>query len=93
MSFNTRLCIVLISIYTLFSLSPCNGNAIRNQPLTPVTMQLKWVYEASFAGFFSAEQKGFYQEESLDVSFLPGGAEVLLPNRKTSRNLLKLFSK
>lgn len=39
-------------------------------------MQLKWVHQAQFAGFYMAQEKGFYQDENLDVSFLEGGRDV-----------------
>ncbi len=42
----------------------------------PVTMQLKWVTQAQFAGYYVAEAKGFYDEENLDVTILPGGPDI-----------------
>ena len=41
-----------------------------------VTLQLKWVTQAQFAGYFVAKDKGFYEEEGLDVTILPGGPDV-----------------
>jgi NitT/TauT family transport system substrate-binding protein len=46
------------------------------QPPDEVTVQLKWVHQAQFAGFYVAEQQGFYAEENLDVTFLPGGVGI-----------------
>lgn len=43
------------------------------QKLVPVRLQLKWFPQAQFAGFFVAQQKGFYRAEGLDVQFLPIG--------------------
>lgn len=40
-----------------------------------VSVRLKWIYQAQFAGFFTAEQKGFYEEQGIDVDIIPGGAE------------------
>lgn len=42
----------------------------------PVTLQLKWVTQAQFAGYFVAKDKGFYEEENLDVTILPGGPDI-----------------
>lgn len=42
----------------------------------PVTLQLKWVTQAQFAGYYVAEAKGFYDEENLDVTILPGGPDI-----------------
>ncbi|MET3927198.1 ABC transporter substrate-binding protein [Devosia sp. 2618] len=41
-----------------------------------LTLQLKWVTQAQFAGYLVAESKGFYDEENLDVTILPGGPNV-----------------
>jgi NitT/TauT family transport system substrate-binding protein len=42
-----------------------------------VTIQLKWVAQAQFAGYFVAKEKGFYKEAGLDVTINPGGPELL----------------
>lgn len=41
-----------------------------------VTLQLKWVGQAQFAGYFVAEAKGFYDEEGLEVTIKPGGPDI-----------------
>lgn len=41
-----------------------------------LTLQLKWVTQAQFAGYLVAEAKGFYDEENLDITILPGGPNV-----------------
>ena len=41
-----------------------------------LTLQLKWVTQAQFAGYYVAEAKGFYDEESLDITILPGGPDI-----------------
>jgi len=41
-----------------------------------VTLQLKWVAQAQFAGYFVAKDKGFYTEEGLDVEIKPGGPDI-----------------
>jgi NitT/TauT family transport system substrate-binding protein len=41
-----------------------------------VTLQLKWVTQAQFAGYYVAKDKGFYDEEGLDVTINPGGPDV-----------------
>ena len=42
----------------------------------PVTLQLKWVTQAQFAGYLVAESKGFYDAENLDITILPGGPNI-----------------
>ncbi|MAU53954.1 MAG: nitrate ABC transporter substrate-binding protein [Roseovarius sp.] len=41
-----------------------------------VVLQLKWVTQAQFAGYFVALDKGFYEEEGLDVTIKPGGPDI-----------------
>src|SRR3954465_14056076 len=38
-----------------------------------VTLQLKWVTQAQFAGYYAAKAKGYYDEEGLDVNIKIGG--------------------
>jgi NitT/TauT family transport system substrate-binding protein len=44
-----------------------------------VTLQLKWVTQAQFAGYYVAKDKGFYTEENLDVEIKPGGPDIAPP--------------
>ena len=41
-----------------------------------LTLQLKWVAQGQFAGYFVAKDKGFYKEEGLDVDIKPGGPDI-----------------
>jgi NitT/TauT family transport system substrate-binding protein len=41
-----------------------------------VTLQLKWVAQSQFAGYFVAKDKGFYEEEGLEVEIKPGGPDI-----------------
>ncbi|MBQ0804184.1 MULTISPECIES: ABC transporter substrate-binding protein [unclassified Sulfitobacter] len=41
-----------------------------------VTLQLKWVTQAQFAGYYVALDKGFYGEEDLNVTIKPGGPDI-----------------
>ncbi len=42
----------------------------------PVTLQLKWVTQAQFAGYYVAAAKGYYAAAGLDVTIKPGGPEI-----------------
>ena len=42
----------------------------------PLVLQLKWVNQAQFAGYFIAKDKGFYEAEDLDVEIKAGGPDV-----------------
>lgn len=41
-----------------------------------VTLQLKWVTQGQFAGYYAAKDQGFYEEENLDVTIRPGGPDI-----------------
>jgi NitT/TauT family transport system substrate-binding protein len=44
-----------------------------------VTLQLKWVTQAQFAGYYVALDQGFYEEEDLNVTINPGGPDIAPP--------------
>ena len=46
------------------------------QAADDVTLQLKWVTQAQFAGYYVAQDKGFYEEEGLNVTIKPGGPDI-----------------
>ncbi|MBD9527914.1 ABC transporter substrate-binding protein [Paracoccus sp. PAR01] len=41
-----------------------------------LTLQLKWVTQAQFGGYYVAKDKGFYEEEGLNVTIKPGGPDI-----------------
>src|SRR5690348_4858658 len=43
----------------------------------PVTLQLKWVAQAQFAGYYAAAAENFYKDECLDVTINPGGPDIV----------------
>ncbi len=44
-----------------------------------VRLQLQWVTQAQFAGYYVALDQGFYEAEDLDVTILPGGPDIAPP--------------
>ena len=50
--------------------------AVQAQAADPFTLQLKWVAQAQFAGYFVAKAKGFYDAAGLDVTIRPGGPDI-----------------
>jgi NitT/TauT family transport system substrate-binding protein len=44
-----------------------------------VTLQLKWVTQAQFAGYYVAKDKGLYEKAGLDVTIKPGGPDIAPP--------------
>jgi NitT/TauT family transport system substrate-binding protein len=49
------------------------------QAADPLTLQLKWVTQAQFGGYYVALDKGFYEEEGLDMTIKPGGPDIAPP--------------
>jgi NitT/TauT family transport system substrate-binding protein len=46
------------------------------QAADPLVLQLKWVAQAQFAGYYVAAAKGFYKAAGLDVTIKPGGPDI-----------------
>jgi len=46
------------------------------QAADDVSLQLKWVTQAQFAGYYVALDKGFYSDEDLNVTIKPGGPDI-----------------
>ncbi len=44
-----------------------------------LTLQLQWVTQAQFAGYYVALDKGYYSDENLDVTIKPGGPDIAPP--------------
>ena len=58
----------------MFALSAASAQAADK-----VTLQLKWVTQAQFAGYYVAADKGFYAEEGLEVEIKAGGPDIAPP--------------
>lgn len=56
--------------------SACGAPARPSPSLTPVTVQLRWVHNAQFAGLYAADQNGYYADEGLVVTLIEGGPTV-----------------
>src|SRR5690606_8910791 len=53
---------------------------------TKITVQLDWVAEPEHGGFYQAEARGFFREEGLDVTIIPGGPGAqVMPSVATGR--------
>lgn len=50
--------------------------AVGAQAAEKVTLQLKWVPQAQFAGYYVAQAKGYYKDAGLDVTIKPGGPDI-----------------
>ena len=66
-------CLVVLAV----AVAACGSSSPTAAPsVTKVALQLEWVPQAQFAGFYVAVDKGFYAAEGLDVTILGGGPSV-----------------
>jgi NitT/TauT family transport system substrate-binding protein len=69
---------------TALALSGCSGGDSGDTEtdtadggLTPVTLQLQWVAQAQFAGYYAAVDQGYYEDEGLEVTIAEGGGDIV----------------
>jgi len=69
---------ITILIWAVLALSVPAGctKEEAKKPSDKISVQLKWLHQAQFAGFYAADQKGFYTEENIEVTLRPGGVDI-----------------
>ena len=60
------------------------ASTVRAQTPDKVRLQIKWVPQAQFAGYFVALDKGYYTDENLDVTIVPGGPDIVPEQQVTN---------
>ncbi|MDQ2853735.1 MAG: ABC transporter substrate-binding protein [Chloroflexota bacterium] len=65
---------VLVSV--IFVLAACQGGTGGSAQRTAVRLQLQWFPQAQFAGYYAAAAKGYYTDEGLDLTIIPGSADI-----------------
>ncbi|RVU84346.1 GGDEF domain-containing protein [Leucothrix sargassi] len=58
--------------FLLFACLLCSPYAFA-ESLDKVSVQLSWRHQFQFAGFYAAQQQGYYKQAGLDVELIPGG--------------------
>jgi ABC-type nitrate/sulfonate/bicarbonate transport system substrate-binding protein len=58
--------VLAVFLYVVFIKNPISPPSLQT-----VTVRLGWVHQAQFAGFYVAQEKGFYKDEGLNVELLP----------------------
>lgn len=53
------------------------ARAAHTRGLTHISLVLKWLPQAQFAGYYVALKKGYYAKEGLDLSIQPGGPTIV----------------
>ena len=65
------------SLVPLFILAASIASAAE-KPLAKITVQLDWVAEPEHGGFYQALARGFFRDEGLDVTIVPGGPNAFV---------------
>ena len=55
------------------------AGAARAQGTTPITVALTWIANVEYAGLWIALERGFFTDEGLQLSYLPGGPNAPAP--------------
>jgi NitT/TauT family transport system substrate-binding protein len=61
---------ILALLIFLVALSGCGPSGTTAPAMIPITVQLRWTHQAQFAGFYAADQRGYYAAEGLSVNFI-----------------------
>ena len=78
----TRFRLLALSMVTALAVTACGTADQGSSPstsngVTNVKVQLQWFFQAQFAGYIAAVEKGFYKEEGLNVELLEGGVDIV----------------
>jgi NitT/TauT family transport system substrate-binding protein len=75
-----------IAVFCACALSLCFASASFAAPagkLDKVILQLKWLPQSQFMGYYVADAKGYYKDEGIDVTLLSGGSDII-PEQQVS---------
>lgn len=65
----------LLVLFVVLFLAACASGPAEKAP-DPLAVQLKWVHQAQFAGFYLAQAQGHYEQENLSVALLEAGPGI-----------------
>ncbi|MEO8252253.1 MAG: ABC transporter substrate-binding protein [Chloroflexota bacterium] len=66
--------VLVIAVAGALALAACQSTPAAK---TAVRLQLQWLDQSQFAGYYAADKQGYYAAEGLEVTFLPGGGDVV----------------
>ncbi|MBX9718583.1 MAG: ABC transporter substrate-binding protein [Microbacteriaceae bacterium] len=72
----------VIGLTVALALSACSAPATEEgadapDALTPIKLQLQWLPQGQFAGYFAAQEQGYFEEAGLDVEIIPSGGDIV----------------
>jgi NitT/TauT family transport system substrate-binding protein len=68
--------VVVVASAVAAGFAAAGTSSTSSSKLTKVTLQLKWVAQAQFAGYYAAQAKGYYKQAGLDVKLKLGGPDI-----------------
>ena len=66
-----------LAVFAVAAMLVATGCSAGSGEATKIRLQLQWVPQAQFAGYYAAVAKGFYADEGLDVEILPGAVDIV----------------
>ncbi|TBN56117.1 ABC transporter substrate-binding protein [Glaciihabitans arcticus] len=83
-SIRRGLTVASVAVVSAIALSACAGPAADPgssedfEPLTSIKLQLQWLPQSQFAGYYVALDKGYFEEEGFDsVDIIPSGGDIV----------------
>jgi NitT/TauT family transport system substrate-binding protein len=83
---NLTVTFLLIALTLILTACNAQSQAAAIEP-DRVSLQLNWIYQAQFAGYFVAQQEGLYTAENLKVDIIPGDATFKPIDKLISREV------
>jgi NitT/TauT family transport system substrate-binding protein len=73
------------AVTAAFLLAACSGSgdgsgssdSAEDEGLIPVKLQLQWLPQGQFAGYFAAADQGYFEDEGLEVEIIPSGGDIV----------------
>lgn len=68
---------MLVIVSTCFCLFLFIQNGLaQEKPLEKVSLALQWLTQCQFAGYYVALDNGFYRQEGIDLTIIPGASDI-----------------
>lgn len=78
--------LIFVFLFFLTACSPASTPTPTQPPVDNVSLQLQWVTQAQFAGYYVALDKGWYKDEGINLTIVPGAPDVLAIDLVVSGN-------
>ncbi|HCB99859.1 MAG TPA: myristoyl transferase [Ruminococcaceae bacterium] len=70
-------CFVVAAIAVSIFSGCSSSSSGSSKALTKVNLQIKWLPQSQFMGYYVAQQKGYFKQEGLDVNIISGGSDII----------------